>query len=559
MLNVQTEHLENHTARLTVEVDAERLEQAMRKAAKKIAQKGRIPGFRPGKAPYNIVLNLYGREAVLSEALDDFGEAIYRETLDAAQIEPYAMGKLEDVQEEGRKLVFVVPKRPTIELGGYRDVRIDHETPEITDEMLNEMMENLRQNQALLEPADRPAKIGDQVTFEHISVSIVPGADEDEMEAVADLEAELEAAMAEEADADAVALEVDDLEEDGDEESEDEDDLDEEDEEEDDDYEDDDDYDEEDEEETILHEHDFNRVLRDDKDDFFPGFSKEIVGLSTGQEKEFFLDVPQSDDTDPRIAGKRLHVELHLGQVQARTVPEWSDDLAKRISENKFETILDLRVDTRKQMQEMAVSQANQNIAMQALDKIVEGATVQYPEELVQDYISDLLEDLENNVLRQQGFTLKDYMRLSGQTMDQLRERYRDSAIKRAQRSLVMAEVVRAEKIDISSADIDAEIDRIAGQVGGEQSGQFRQFLSTPQSRMNIGTEMVTTRVLERLAAIAKGENPPIPADEPAAESAPAAEPAAEAAPAAEVTDEAAASAAESAPEPSEPTEAQES
>ncbi len=280
-------------------------------------------------------------------------------------------------------------------------------------------------------------------------------------------------------------------------------------------------------------------MLRDDKDDLFPGFSAQIVGLSQGDEKDFVLEVPQDDEFDSRIAGKRLHVELHLGQVQARTVPEWTDDLAKRISEDKIETMLELRVDTRKQMQEMAENQANQTVAMQALDKIVEGATVQYPEELVQDYISDLLMDLENNVLRQQGFTLKDYMRLTGQTMDQIRERYRDSAIKRAQRSLVMAEVVRAEKIDVSAADIDAEIDRIASQIGGEQSSQFRQFLSTPQSRMNIGTELVTSRVMDRLAAIAKGENPPLPADEP------------------EATSESAPEA--SAPETSEPTAAQES
>jgi trigger factor len=397
-------------------------------------------------------------------------------------------------------------------------------------------MENLLQNQALLEPADRPAKLGDQVTFEHISVSVV--VEDDDLEAVEDLEAELEAAMAEEADADAVALEVEDLEEDEEDGAEIEDEAD--------DLDDDEDYDGEDEEEeTILHEHDFNRVLRDDKEDFFPGFSAQIVGLSQGEEKEFFLDVPASDDLDDRIAGKRLHVELHMGQVQARTVPEWSDELAKRISEEKFETILDLRVDTRKQMQDMAVNQANQTVAMQALDKIVEGASVAYPEELVQDYISDLLEDLERNVLRQQGFTLKDYMKLTGQTMDQIRERYRDSAIKRAQRSLVMAEVVRAEKIEVSSTDIDAEIDRIAGQLGGEQSGQFRQFLSTPQSRMNIGTEMVTTRVMDRLAAIAKGENPSIATDEP--EIAPVAEAASESAPESGT------------PESSEPTAAQES
>lgn len=55
MLNIQTEHLDNHTARLTVEIDEQRLERAMVRAAREISKKGRIPGFRPGKAPVNVV------------------------------------------------------------------------------------------------------------------------------------------------------------------------------------------------------------------------------------------------------------------------------------------------------------------------------------------------------------------------------------------------------------------------------------------------------------------------------------------------------------------------
>jgi len=81
MLNVQTDHLENHTVRLTVEVDPDRVEQAMRQAARRISKKSRIPGFRPGKAPFDVVVNLFGREYILSEALDTLGNEIYREAL----------------------------------------------------------------------------------------------------------------------------------------------------------------------------------------------------------------------------------------------------------------------------------------------------------------------------------------------------------------------------------------------------------------------------------------------------------------------------------------------
>ncbi|NDJ76834.1 MAG: trigger factor family protein, partial [Chloroflexi bacterium] len=177
MLDIQTEHLENHTTRLTVTVDDERVQKAMRQAARQIAKKARIPGFRPGKAPFNVVLNLYGPDYVLNEALDKLGNDVYREALDAAELEPYAPGSLEKVDpetESGLQLTFIVPKVPTVELGDYRDIRLEQEVEEITDEMVNDAMESLREGQAVIEPVERPIAIGDQVVLEHFEIVLVP-------------------------------------------------------------------------------------------------------------------------------------------------------------------------------------------------------------------------------------------------------------------------------------------------------------------------------------------------------------------------------------------------
>jgi trigger factor len=522
MLNVQTELLENHTARLTVEVDAERLDEALHRAARKLSKKGRIPGFRPGKAPFNVVMNMYGHEYVLAEALDDLGNAVYREALDAAEIEPYAPGKLEDIEEEGHKLVFVVPMRPTVDLGNYRDIRVDYEVGEVTDDLVNRAMEELRQGQALLEPADRPAKLTDQVTLSYIFVTALPGEVEDEAGgAEGEADEDTAAGEAETGTGEESAESRLDLPE----------------------GEEGDDEDNEEQEEVILHEHNFDRVLVDDENDLFPGFSAQLIGMSAGDEKQFTLAIPDDYD-DEELAGRTLHCELRVDKVQARTVPEWSDALAKRISEDKFESILELRVDVRKNLQRNMEDLTDRQLAVEALDKLVEGATISYPEEFLQDYITDLLADLEQNVLRQQGLTLKDYMRITGTTEDNLRQNYRESGIKRAERALALGELVRREELDASEEEIDAEIDRIVASIGGEQSSRFRQFLSTQRSRSNIGADLVTGRAMQRLTSIAKGENPPIGvarAEETAeavaaGEPAPAGEAASEAAPAAEVT-----------------------
>jgi trigger factor len=170
--------------------------------------------------------------------------------------------------------------------------------------------------------------------------------------------------------------------------------------------------------------------------------------------------------------------------------------------------MVDLRADVRKRLEENSKAAADEKVAWDALDKLAEEAVIHYPEEVIHDYLDGLLGEFDQR-LRQQGLTLKDYITISGRTEDDLREEYKEVAEKRARRSLVLGEIVRQEKLDISSADIDAEIDRMS-QMFGEQSEQFKKFLSTAESRSNIANRIVTDRAIARLAAIAKGENPAV-------------------------------------------------
>ena len=97
-----------------------------------------------------------------------------------------------------------------------------------------------------------------------------------------------------------------------------------------------------------------------------------------------------------------------------------------------------------------------------------------------------------------------------------------------------MGELVRREELGVTPEDVEAEIDRISQMWGGEDASRFRQYLATDQSRNNISNQLVSDRVLGRLVAIAKGENPPVGPDQPE----PAAESQAEPAGAAEDTED---------------------
>jgi trigger factor len=161
-LKIETEELEDREVQLTVEVPSERLQSAMRTTARRLSHETKIPGFRPGKAPYNIVVQKFGEEVVFQETLDDLGQEIYRQALDQSELEPYGPGSLNEiVSRDPLVLRYTVPLLPEVDLGKYRELRLPYEEPQVSDETLEEAMERLRQSRALIEPVNRPVQLSD--------------------------------------------------------------------------------------------------------------------------------------------------------------------------------------------------------------------------------------------------------------------------------------------------------------------------------------------------------------------------------------------------------------
>ncbi|HEY42886.1 MAG TPA: trigger factor [Anaerolineae bacterium] len=166
-MKIETEDLEDREVQLTIEVPIERLQSAMRTTARRLSRETKIPGFRPGKAPYHIIISKFGEESVFQEALDDLGQEIYRQALDQSKLEPYGPGSLNEiVSRDPLVLRYTVPLLPEVDLGDYRELRIPYQEPEVTDEAFEETLERLRQSQALIEPADRSVQLSDVVVID---------------------------------------------------------------------------------------------------------------------------------------------------------------------------------------------------------------------------------------------------------------------------------------------------------------------------------------------------------------------------------------------------------
>lgn len=179
-MNIEKVIQEDRQAKLTVEYTLEEFEGFKRRAAKQIAKNAKIPGFRPGKAPYNVIVNHYGEGAILQEAIDILLENDYGKIIDDAEIEPSGAGSLDTIESyDPPKFVFMVPLEPEVTLPDYRAIRKPYELEEFDQSEVDKYITDLQRNAATIVPADHAANPGDLVYFNLSGEFLNPEDEED--------------------------------------------------------------------------------------------------------------------------------------------------------------------------------------------------------------------------------------------------------------------------------------------------------------------------------------------------------------------------------------------
>ncbi|MBE0690110.1 MAG: trigger factor [Anaerolineae bacterium] len=477
-MNIQTEHRDDHTARMVVEFETQKLEKAKQTAAQRISKKINIPGFRKGKAPYRVIAKFVGEEAIVEDAVEIITNDIYREALDESKLDPYGPGSLEEYHVEPTPtFTFSVPLQPTVDLKDYRAVRLEYTAPEITDEQVDQVMKQLQMQHAVIEESSRPAAMGDRVTLDIHSVIEL---EDEDGEDKSDENVETEATSEHESDENAEA----ETEADGEHEDEHEhghDDV------------------------SFIHGHDQGFMLEPEEDPI-PGFSEAIVDANTGDTLVFELILPDDDEHYP---GKTVKFDVNVKKIENVTRPPLNDDLAERVTaeEEKPLTLLELRMRVRENMQRDLEKSTAEDYGNRVLDAMVEQAEIKYPEAMVMDQVQQLLQRLDEN-LRQNRLTLIDYLQIYRRSINDLVAEYRPTAENVVRRGLVMREVGLAEQIDVSDADLGARLEEMVDVVKEEEKAQARELITNDMMRDSVRENMMRDNVMERLAAIARGEAP---------------------------------------------------
>ena len=390
-MSTTVEKISSNKVKLSFDVDAATFDAAMDKAYRKVRNQVNIPGFRKGKAPRKIIENMYGEGVFYDEAFELVFDEVYGPAIDENKVEVVDRPEIELKQiGAGKNLQFTceVFVKPDVTLGEYKGVSVKKETTAVTDEQVDEKIEQERAKQATEQSVeDRPVAEGDTVNLDYAGT------------------------------VDGIAFAGGTAE---------------------------------------------GQTLKIGSHTFIPGFEEQMVGMSIGEEKDLDVTFPESYHAE-ELAGKAAVFHVKVNGITETRLPALDDEFAKDISE--FDTLEEYRADVRAKLEAQAAERDKNAFTNAVIEKVMENATVEIPEAMIERQIDSMMRNFEYR-LASQGLKLADFMKYTGQDEKAFRANYRDQAEKSVKAHLVLEAVEKAENIDATEEQIDAQIAQLAPQTG---------------------------------------------------------------------------------------------
>ena len=191
---------------------------------------------------------------------------------------------------------------------------------------------------------------------------------------------------------------------------------------------------------------------------FIPGFEEQMVGAELGKEIDVNVQFPKEYNSE-ELAGKPALFKVTVKEIKEKQLVELDDEFAKDVSE--FDTLDELKEDIRKKKEEQYKRLEKQQYEDEVINKVVENATVDIPEVMVDAQVRIMLRDFDYQ-LRYQGLNLEAYLKYMNMDIDNLKESYRDTAKSRVKSQLVLEKVAEVEGIAAAEEDLNAEIEKTA-------------------------------------------------------------------------------------------------
>jgi trigger factor len=368
---------------LTFEIEPEVVEKEIETRARDYARKVKLPGFRPGKVPPEVIKRRF-REAVLGDVAESIVNRVVFDELEGRGLRPLASPKVTDLKiDENQPMTFraVFETLPLIELPEYRGLDVKARRAEVNDEDVDKEIERMRDDAARYDPVDdRPAREGDHVVLD-VRYTTSEGKER----------------------------------------------------------------------------HDENVLVEVGAKDNHRELNEGLVGMAPGETREIRVVLEEAQVSPPK-AERAVDYTVMLKAIKNKVVPAADDEFAKDLGE--FGSLAELREAVRKRLLALEERRVDRETKNALLEALVEKATFEVPDALVERHMSARTE----NAARSLALQGVDPSKL-GMDWRQYRDAQREESVKAAKADILLDEIARREGIEALDAELDTELDRLAARL----------------------------------------------------------------------------------------------
>ena len=406
--------------KLLVEVEPMEVERLTADTVQRLSKDIKIPGFRKGKVPRQIIESRMGRDAIRQRMLEESMPRLYSDATKQESLRPIASPEIEVIDFDGDTLSFTatIEVRPDIKLPQYLGLEVQRPSNKATREEIDDRLAVLQKRFSTLEPVARNAQKGDFVLI--------------------DIRASVHETTIDDASANDLMYEIG------------------------------------------------TGTLTPETDD-------ELIGKRAGDIIKFNSVLPERLSAEH--GGKEVTMTVIVKEVSQRKLPALDDDFAKTASE--FDTLEELEGEIRARIEEYKGVQADREVSNRILDELVDITDVTVPESLIVAEAEARMKSLEDEV-RHHGMTVHDYLETVNMTQLELSTSQRRAAERSIGADFVLDEIAKAEGLNVTRAEVDEEIEKIAVRAGRDPE-EFRRDVDKSGRVEALAGDILRRKVLNYL------------------------------------------------------------
>ena len=191
---------------------------------------------------------------------------------------------------------------------------------------------------------------------------------------------------------------------------------------------------------------------------FIDTFEEQLIGKNVGDNVDVNVTFPEQYQA-AELAGKPATFKVEILSIKKKELPEVDEDFVQDISE--FDTVEEYKEDVKKTITERKENAAKVEKENKIIEKIIEDSKMEIPDAMVDEQARMMVNEMAQN-MQAQGFTIQQYMQMTGLSAETMAEQMKPQALKRIQSRLVLEAIAAAENIEISDENVDEQLQKMA-------------------------------------------------------------------------------------------------